>query len=146
MVEIKILRGIGAACQQVCFGQSGAGVGRRETGDVERGLDRLAQGRRGKIGGTGIPLPLPQINRHADPLVAVVLDGFDLAATHHDGLPEAFRNINFTSAGAGFSGMAEHFVGQILQGTQGMGEARCAWQRSGRSGHGKAAGDEKPLS
>ena len=146
MVEIEILCGISTVCQQMCFGQSGAGVGRREAGDVERGLDRLAQGRRGKVGGTGVSLLLPQINRHTDTFVAVVFDGFDLAAAHHDGLSEAFRDIDFASTGAGFAGVSEHFVGQILQGTQGMGEARCACPHSGRSGHGKAAGDEKSLS
>ena len=93
-----------------------------------------------------MPLALSKINGDANPFVAVVLDGFNLAATHRDRLPEAFRDIDFASTGADFAGVSEHFVGQILQGTQGMGEARCACPHSGRSGHGKAAGDEKPLS
>jgi ribosome-associated protein len=48
-----------------------------------------------KVARTGVALALADIDGDADALVAVVLDGFDLAAAHRDRLSEAFGYIDF---------------------------------------------------
>jgi len=58
--------------------------------DRQRRIHGVAHRLRRKIGGAGIAALLADVGGDAQALVAVVLDGFDLAMTHRDALAETF--------------------------------------------------------
>ena len=120
MIQIQIGNILG---QQRRVGQAGTVVRGREAGDVERRLDRLAQGLRREVGSAGVALALAGIDGNADALVAVEFDGLDLVATHPDRLAETFGNIDFAGGRALVAGMFEHILSQLLQGRKGIGKA-----------------------
>ncbi|MPN32066.1 hypothetical protein SDC9_179542 [bioreactor metagenome] len=133
VVKVQIGEALLAAGQQAGVRQSGAVVFGGEAGDVERRLHRLAQGGCGKIRGTGVSLALAEIDGDADPLVAVVFDGLDFAATNADRLPESFGDIDLAVAGAGFPGVVQHILGVGAQRIERMREPRVGVLRSGFS-------------
>ena len=67
---------------------------------------------------------LSEVDRDADSLIAVVLDGLNLVATNGHGLPKAFRNVDLAIAGAQLFGMRENILCQFLQGLQRVTESR----------------------
>ena len=148
MVEVETGQASGVGRQEAGVGQSGAGIGGGEAGDVQGGIDRFAQGRRGKVRGARLTLPLVEIDADRDRFVAVVLDGFDFAAAHRHRLPEAVRDIDLAGAGSLLCGVNENVAGEFLQGLEAVAEARCGrWDGSGGwTGHGGDGWRQKPLS
>ncbi len=136
VVEVEIGAIPGHQCR---VGQAGAIVLGGEAGDIERGLDRFAQGLRREVGGAGVALALAGIDRDADALVAIELDGFHLVAAHRHRLPEAFRDIDFAGRRPLVAGVLEHVLGELLQGGESVG--KC-----GSFGHGRGVGAGKSLS
>jgi hypothetical protein len=68
-------------------------------------------------------LSLAEIDRDRDALVAVVLDGLDLAAANRDRLPEAGRDIDLAGARPAFASMGEDVARQFLQCVEAVAEA-----------------------
>ena len=136
MIKIEIGERLLARRQQFDIRQPGARIRRGETGDVERGFDRLAQRRSRKIRRARVSFLLSEIDSDADPLVAVVLDRLDLVATHGDRLPEAFGDVDLAVARTEMLRMRENVLRQLLQGLQRMAEARFGDRRRRGSRHG----------
>src|SRR5690606_31895173 len=65
--------------QQFLLGQAGAIVLGRETRDLVRGLDRLAQRAEAEVAAARVTAALADVDRHAEGLVARLLDGLSLA-------------------------------------------------------------------
>ena len=80
-----------------------------------------------------MPLALAEIDGDADPLVAVVFDGLDLAATNADRLAESFGDIDLAVAGPGFPGVVQDILGVGAQRIERMREPRVGVLRSGFS-------------
>ena len=66
--------------------------------------------------------PLAQINADADALVAVVLDGFNLAMPHGKRKPAALGDLGLGGGRAAGPGQIEHLSGKSLQGLAGKTE------------------------
>ncbi len=58
---------------------------------------------------------LADVNRDAHALVAVVFDGFDLAAAHGHALPEALAHLGLGGGGAAVAGIIEDIAGNLLE-------------------------------
>ena len=119
MVQIQVWA---VAGHQRGVGKAGAVVLGREAGNRKRRLDRFAQRLRREVGSTGISLALAGVDGDADALVAVEFDGLDLVAAHRNRLPEAFGHIDLAGRGPLVAGMLEHIRGQLLEGSEGIGE------------------------
>ncbi len=116
------------------IGQAGAIVLGGEAGDVQRRLDRFAQCLRREIGGAGVTLALTGIDRDADALVTIELDGFDLVTAHRHRLPEALRDIDLAGRRPLVAGVLEHILGELLQGGEGVGKCGGFGHGEGRRG------------
>ena len=77
---------------------------------------------------------LPEIDGDADALVAVVLDGFDLAAAHRHGLAVAFGDVGLAGTGVATAGIGENFGGDIAQLLLGKTESLVGHMESVRVG------------
>ncbi len=83
--------------------------------------------------------PLSQVNRNADALVAVVLDGFDLAAPDRNRLPDSLGHLGFRAGGAEPRRVAKNIGRDLVQhvGLEretaggGTGEQSLGWSRAG---------------
>ena len=131
MIKIEIGERLLARRQQFDIRQPGARIRRGETGDVERGFDRLAQRRCRKIRRARVSFLLSEIDRDADPLVAVVLDRLDLALAYADRLAEALRDVGLAGRGAVFPRVLEDVGGNFAQVRLGEGEALIGHERAG---------------
>ena len=101
--------------QQFGVGQTRTRISGGKAGDIERRVDSLAQGVWRKVGGTGVSLPLTQVDRHRKGLVTVVFDGFDLGTTDRHRLPEAVGDVDLACACSLFAGMSKDIPRQLLQ-------------------------------
>nr|GEU28106.1 putative aminotransferase [Tanacetum cinerariifolium] len=113
--RIKQLQVGGRQFEQVGVRQPCAVVRSREAGDVVCGLHRgLERGRR-KIGRAGVAAPLADVDGDAHALVAVLLDGFDLAFTYRHRQSAAFADIDRAIGAALRFGIPENVLRQLLQ-------------------------------
>ena len=69
-----------------------------------------------------------EVDRHADALVAVVLDGLDLTLADGDGLAEAFGDVGLAVGRAERARMIEDALREFAQPGVGMAES---WGRHG---------------
>jgi hypothetical protein len=65
---------------------------------------------------------LAAVDRHADALVLVLLDGLDLALAHRDRQPATLADLDRRIAGARFLGNGKHVLCKLLELILGMGE------------------------
>ena len=118
------------AREHVLVRESGAIVGCREARDRQRGIHRVAHRLRREIGGAGVPALLADVDRDADALVAVVLDGFDLAPAHRHGLADAFAHLGLGGARAALRGVIEHVPGDLPELVGAEGKMRFGHRRA----------------
>ena len=112
VVELQVLRML---LQQLFFGQACAIVIRRETRNVVGSLDRGTQRGRREIRRAGVAALLAQHDRHADDLVAVLLNGLDLALAHRDRQALAFGDFRCGIGGAKLACNAQHIGGHLFE-------------------------------
>ena len=113
MEQVEIAR---LAAEQLGVGEPGAIVARGEARDRQRLAHRIGNGARRKIGGAGVPFLLADVDRDAEPLVAVVLDGLDFALAHGHGLPVAVGDLRLAAVGPPVARVPQHVGGDFLQG------------------------------
>jgi hypothetical protein len=89
----------------------------------KRRVDSLAPGRRRKVGGARLPLPLTQVDRDRNSLVAVVFDGFDLAAANRHRLTKPYRDVDLAGAGPLLAGINQDILCQLLENFETVTEA-----------------------
>ena len=128
VIELRVGELLG---QQVLFRQTSEGVGGGEAGDRNRRIHRGFHCCAGKIGGAGVAALLAQIHRDAQPLVAVVFNGFHFAVTHANGLAKAFRDVDLSGRGAAGAGVIEHLLRQVAQRIWGETETLSGHERRG---------------
>ncbi len=105
MVEVEIGNRVR---QPVRIGETCGRILRGVAGDGERFRDGRVHRVGGEIGGARVAAPLADQHGDADPLVAVVGDGFDLAAADGDALPDRLRHLGFGRRGATGLGSRKH--------------------------------------
>jgi hypothetical protein len=109
------------------LGQAGGAVLSGEAGDVVGRLHRLAQRGRREVRGAGIAAALAEVDRHADRLVAVALDVFDVPLAHRHRQAAAFGHLHPRIAGAELAGLLQHVFDQF-------GKLRAAVGKAARGG------------
>src|SRR5215813_14294339 len=112
------------ARKKVCIGQAGAVVRGGKPGNRKSRVHRVAYGLRREIGRAGVTAPLPDVDSHADALVAVVLYRLHFSATHRHRLAEALAYLGFGSACAPLYGMIQDVLCNLAKLFVGMGEMR----------------------
>jgi hypothetical protein len=112
------------AREQVSVGKPGAFVLRREARDRQRRLGRRAQRAWREVRAARVAPVLPEVDRHADALVAVVLDRLDLAAPDGDGLSQALRDLGLRRRGSERGRVREHVGDDLPQ--RGVGQGKPA--------------------
>ncbi len=89
-----------ASIQPFGIGKAGGhvlgGVARDRAGRLDGAIDGFGR----EIGGARVAAARPEIDGDAEPLVAVVLDGLDLAAAHGHALPDGGGNLDIGVGGA----------------------------------------------
>ena len=111
VVQVEIRDDAG---EPVRIRETGGGVFRREAGDGERLADGGMHGVRREIGGARMAAALPEIDGHADALVAVVRDSLDFAAAHGDALADRLRDVGLRRGRAARLRRREHGLGDAL--------------------------------
>ena len=119
MVDIEFHWRLG---QQFLLGQTGARVLGGKAGNGNRRRNGVAQGLARKIRCAGVTTTLADIGRHADALVAVVLDGIDFLTAHRNRLAEALGNIDLARGCSRRGGVIEYFLGKLAQRLLGVAE------------------------
>ena len=127
MEEIEVAA---RARDELGIGEPGGLVGRGEARDRERGSDRVFDGFRREIGGARVAVLLADVHADAEALVAVVLDGLDLAAPDGDALAVAFRDLGL--------GLARAALARALERVGDRGAQRVERIREPRVGHGSS--------
>ena len=127
VVETKVAR---IHLQRILVWQSGAVVFGSKAGDVVRSLDCIFERLAGKIGSIGITAPdmatFAHVDRHADALVLVLLDGFDLAFAHSHRQAVSFANLYRGVRCALFLCETQYILGQLFQVVMAVGKHRFA--------------------
>ncbi|MNT34762.1 hypothetical protein D3C72_1707600 [compost metagenome] len=121
MEQVQVLR---VLLEQVFLGQPGAIVLGGEAGDVVGGLGRGAQRRRREIGRAGVAAPLADHHRHANHLVAVLLDRLHLALAHRHRQAAAFGDLGGGVGRPKLACHAQHIGRHGLELVLGIGEMR----------------------
>ena len=106
--------------EQLGFGEARAVVFGGEARDVVGRRDRVSQRLRRKVGGARVAALLADVHRHADHLVAVVLDRLDFAAPHRDRQAVAFGDFGRRVAAAERLRVTKDVRGDFLQFILGM--------------------------
>src|SRR5690606_4539891 len=112
---VKDLRIPRIAGERVLVGQSRAGILGGVARDLPGGLHRLAQGRRGEIGGARVPAALADVDRDAEGLVAVLLERLDAALADVHRQPAAFGELGRGIARAELAREGEYRSGDLAQ-------------------------------
>src|SRR5690606_19711647 len=99
--------------QELLVGQPGAVVLRGEAGDLEGGIDRLAQRRQAEIAAARVPPALADVDRDAEGLVARLLDRLDLALADIDVETAVLGELDDRIGRAYGSRVAQGLVGQF---------------------------------
>ncbi|MNI33321.1 hypothetical protein D3C73_872630 [compost metagenome] len=93
--------------QLIGVGQAGGRIGGGVASDVPGGLDRLAQGGFGKVGGRGGAAALAGVDRQVQRAVARLLNGLDVVLADRDRQSQAFRDFRRRVRGADLARVGE---------------------------------------
>ena len=134
MIQIEVRP---APRQKVRIGQTGAIVLGRITRDGERLGNRVVDRLPREIRGACVTAARADVDRDADPFVAVVGDGLGIAFAYGDRQTERLGDLRLSRARPTLTRHAKHLIGDGGQRILGQREARggCGERQSGRIGH-----------
>ena len=115
--------------QEFLLGQPRVRIFTGDGSDVIGGLHRAGHGLRTEIAGAGMPAPLAHMDGNAQPLVAGLLDGLDLALAHRHGQPRRLRHLGHGRRGPQPPRQAQGIAHQLLEIGPGVVEERPVVRR-----------------
>ena len=115
--------------QEFLLGQPRVRIFTGDGSDVIGGLHRAGHGLRTEIAGAGMPAPLAHMDGNAQPLVAGLLDGLDLALAHRHGQPRRLRHLGHGRRGPQPPRLAQGIAHQFFEIGPGIVEERPVIRR-----------------